>query len=1234
MGQAILYEDFNYTPPAYVGGNGAAGTSSNNWTTHSVTTGQTTTIDVLNGNLSYTGLATSSGNKIFLPGTNSTVSRDINRAIVNPASTVAYYSVLVKVIDVTQLSTSFDYFLSFGGAAGSSVTSLGARLGIKSSNGGANFRFGVGNNSGGTGNPVYTEVATDLTFGLTYLVVVKFDRAAIPTLASMWVNPSSLGSAEPAGAVTNATGTNTFASFSSICVRNGSGTPKAELDEIRVGTTWADVTPVGTIAAPTTQTSNFTFTNVLQTQMDVAWTPGNGGKRVVKISTSGTILAPADGTDPSASTVYSGSGEQVIYNGGGSTIPTVTNLTTGTTYWFQSWEYNGTGASTLYCTAVGANNPKSQVTASTATPPVVSTPTFASVTATGALLGGTVVADGGSAITERGTVWSTTSPVTIADHKVAEGGTTTGTFTHTRTGMPPNTLIYFAAYAENSAGPSLTSELSFTTLLAEPTNHVDAFAAVAPGYSSVVNTWLDNDGLPQSATGYLILANTTGVFVDPVDGLQPAADFNLGDGSGLVYVNHGIQTYTWTGLNSLTQYYFAIYPYTNSGLNIDYKTTVTVPTASATTLSFVNLAAWTFDATPASPSTPTSAAANYGDQSGIAMLYADGTNGSSSWLQASELTTFGGTTLNDPRGVSVLAGNAYTPLGGLGTPSSANGKWMIFKFSMTALQNAELTMAVRGTATGFNTHQWAWSTNGTNYTIFGPNTADNSGNFVLKSLDLSTITQLNGAPDVYLKITFTGATSSSGNNRLDNIVIRASVASSIPPTVATLAATSVGAVTATLNGTVNANNQSTAATFEYGYITGTYGQTIAAVPATVTGGTTTSVLANLTGLIQNTTYYYRISGTNNSGTANGGEQFFTTGCLFPEDAGPITGPETVCAGPAEYQYSVEPVVNATGYVWLLPPGASFVAGEGTHIITVTFAPGNDPGVLHVYGTNDCAHEGNESQLAITVNQPLAVSVSIAASANPVSSGTSVTFTATPVNGGVTPQYLWKVNNVTVPGATGTAYTYVPLNNDVITCVLTSSVACSTGNPATSNAITMVIITGPPAELTVTGTVSSGQTLCYDATTTITVAGGITVFEVLSGGSATMIAGQNIIYLPGAKVNSGGYLHGYIAPGGPYCSAPPAMPASQEETGLMTKDNSFKIYPNPTSGAFTIEQTGEKTADNVKVEVLGTLGGRILSTDIQGNRKQELSIKGNPPGIYFVKIMTGDKVQTVKIILTN
>ena len=30
----VLYEDFNYTTPAYIGGNGNTGTTSNNWTTH------------------------------------------------------------------------------------------------------------------------------------------------------------------------------------------------------------------------------------------------------------------------------------------------------------------------------------------------------------------------------------------------------------------------------------------------------------------------------------------------------------------------------------------------------------------------------------------------------------------------------------------------------------------------------------------------------------------------------------------------------------------------------------------------------------------------------------------------------------------------------------------------------------------------------------------------------------------------------------------------------------------------------------------------------------------------------------------------------------------------------------------------------------------------------------------------------------------------------------------------
>jgi hypothetical protein len=95
-----------------------------------------------------------------------------------------------------------------------------------------------------------------------------------------------------------------------------------------------------------------------------------------------------------------------------------------------------------------------------------------------------------------------------------------------------------------------------------------------------------------------------------------------------------------------------------------------------------------------------------------------------------------------------------------------------------------------------------------------------------------------------------------------------------------------------------------------------------------------------------------------------------------------------------------------------------------------------------------------------------------------------------------------------------------------------------------------------------------------------------------------------------------------------------MLSGLEESGVNLTGNTFRIYPNPTSGQFTIEQTGNKPADHVKVEVIGTIGGRILSTELSGFTKHELSIRGNAPGIYFVKITSEDKSQTVKIILTN
>jgi hypothetical protein len=721
---------------------------------------------IASGSLSYSGIETPTYNKVTFDG----AGIDAAKLFTQQTTGTVYYSFLLDITALGSLGTTGGYFTGFTEGTG---TTFGATVWSRSD--GAGFDLGI-NPRTTAANTVWSAGTTSLNTTLFIVISYEIVSGTTNDIVKMWINPTP-GSSEPSPTLTATNTLVDLANVNRILIRqdNVTNTPFIEMDELRIGTTWADVTPANSIIAPTLQAYDITFSNILQSQMDVAWTNGDGAKRVVKINTANSFTTPIDGTDPTADPVYGGSGEQVVYNNSDNSVPTVSGLTAGTTYWFKVFEYNGAGTGTLYCTASGANNPKSQATAAGASAPLIIEPTATNITATAAILGGNITANGGSPITERGTVWSTISPVTISDNKLAEGGTATGIFTHIRTLLPANTLIYYAAYATNSIGTTLTDESSFTTLLGEPTNHAASFSAISPIYNSITLTWSDNDG-EQPATGFLILANTTGTFTDPVDGTPVSNDFVLYDGSGAVNVDHGIQTFSWYVLNNSITYYFAIYPYSNSGSNIDYKTTPAAPTANTTTQVYVApIAAWTFDATPAAPNTPTSVAANIGFQAGTAMLFADGTNGSSSWSQATELTAFSGTTINDPREGSVaVSGMSYCPLGGSG--NSANGKSMVLKFSMEDYQNPVLTFATRGTATGFHTQQWAWSTDNITYTDFGTNTAENTGTFVFRTLDMSSIDALDQAVDVYLRVTFSGATSASGNNRLENIVLRESTA--------------------------------------------------------------------------------------------------------------------------------------------------------------------------------------------------------------------------------------------------------------------------------------------------------------------------------------------------------------------------------------------------------------------------------------------------------------------------
>src|ERR1051325_2736766 len=144
-----------------------------------------------------------------------------------------------------------------------------------------------------------------------------------------------------------------------------------------------------------------------------------------------------------------------------------------------------------------------------------------------------------------------------------------------------------------------------------------------------------------------------------------------------------------------------------------------------------------------------------------------------------------GTTTNARQGDP--AGQALSLQGGTGNAN--NGRNITFAVSTAGFGNIVVSFATQGTSTGFTSNQFQYSLDGVSFVDFGapyaPLTAFGTVPLVFS---LSSILGLNNNPNAAFRIVFNGATSSTGNNRIDNVVFEGSSASSsIPePTTAVL----------------------------------------------------------------------------------------------------------------------------------------------------------------------------------------------------------------------------------------------------------------------------------------------------------------------------------------------------------------------------------------------------------------------------------------------------------------
>ncbi len=248
-----------------------------------------------------------------------------------------------------------------------------------------------------------------------------------------------------------------------------------------------------------------------------------------------------------------------------------------------------------------------------------------------------------------------------------------------------------------------------------------------------------------------------------------------------------------------------------------------------------------------------------------------------------------------------------------------------------------------------------------------------------------------------------------------------------PPSASTSAASGVTTTSATLNGTVNANGNSTTVTFQYG-TTVAYGSSITATQSPVNGSTGTAVSASLSGLSCNTTYHYRASGTNIADTTNGGDQAFTTAACVP--GAPTIGTATAGNAQASVSFSA-PASNGgaaiTGYTVTSSPG-SFTGTGATSPIIVSGLTNGTAYTFTVTATNSAGTgAASAASNSVTLGNYM-----ISAAANPLAGGT-VSCTPNPVDHGA---------SSTCTATANAGYTFTNWSGDCTgaTCVLANVTA--------------------------------------------------------------------------------------------------------------------------------------------------------------------------------------------------
>ena len=234
-------------------------------------------------------------------------------------------------------------------------------------------------------------------------------------------------------------------------------------------TTGTNLNSVSTLSiSPSVQSSGINFTSITNNSVTINFTPGDGASHLVVASKNGPLsTAPSDGSSYNANAQF-GSGSAVgsgFVVGNGVGPMTITGLSTATLYYFQIFDFNGSGGLEKYLTVNSSNNPANVTTLDVAPTAQPSNITFSQQTGTSVTVsfqnaspapsGGYIAlrSVGGAPDTPPVSGNAYTLGATIGNAVVAYRGTSS---IFDESNLPTGTQYFYSIYSYNGSGVSIT----------------------------------------------------------------------------------------------------------------------------------------------------------------------------------------------------------------------------------------------------------------------------------------------------------------------------------------------------------------------------------------------------------------------------------------------------------------------------------------------------------------------------------------------------------------------------------------------------------------------------------------------------------------------------------------------------------------------------------------------------------------------------------------------------------